>query len=298
MNCCIGIDIGATKTHLRAMEAGRIVDEKITPSQDWRCFDWDKDAHALVKMMGNLDLESPIKAVCIGASGCNEQAECDAFRTALHSYLSCPVKVVSDCELIPPAMGIFDAIGLVCGTGSIAVTRNHHGEMMTAGGWGWVIGDEGSAAGLMREAGRIVSLHLDHGGSRDDPLINRLCQSLNIDSPVKIGTAIHTSGSSANLGAHVPIIFEASKQGSPLAAPVLIEGAKSLVELIERLVERGARARQVVAGGSVITRQHDYASLFLDYFNTCFQGRLQAHICHQPPVQGACTLAERLLPFT
>jgi len=300
MDCTIGVDVGATKTHLRVMEGNRILDDKIVSSQDWRCFDWGRDAQSLAAMIAELDTQSRLGAarlgaVCVGASGCDEQAECDAFHLELQQRLACPVKVVNDSELIPPAIGFFDAIGVVCGTGSIAVTRNHQGEMMTAGGWGWVIGDEGSASGLMREAGRITSLHLDLGGRRDDPLIGMLCQCLGIDSPVKIGVAIHTSGSSANLGQHAPVIFEAAKQGSNLARQVLEEGVMALVELVQRLIDRGATARHVVAGGSVITHQQDYANLFIEHFDKCFQGRLQSHICHHPPVQGACALAERLI---
>jgi len=300
MACCVGIDVGATKTHLRAVAAGiageaRILSEHITPSQNWRRFDWEQDADCLAQMINQLGVQSSIKALCIGANGCDEQVECDIFAAALSRRLGCPVRVVNDSELIPPALGIFEGIGLVCGTGAIAVTRNQKGDMLTAGGWGWVIGDEGSAAGLVREAARLACLHLDLSGARDDPLIDLLCQNFGIDSPVKIGTAIHTSRNSADLGRHAPVIFAAAKQGSRLAAQTLQEGALALVELVQRLHRRGATANHVVAGGSVIVNQPDYASLFLQHFDRCFAGKLQAHICHHPPVQGACALAEKIL---
>ena len=67
-----------------------------------------------------------------------------------------PVQVLNDAELLPAALGLNHQIGLVAGTGSVAVSRSPKTGMLVAGGWGWVIGDEGSAAGLIREAGRAV----------------------------------------------------------------------------------------------------------------------------------------------
>ncbi len=51
-----------------------------------------------------------------------------------------------------PAAGYADGIGVVSGTGSIAVARTAEGRMLAAGGWGWILGDEGSAPALVREA--------------------------------------------------------------------------------------------------------------------------------------------------
>ena len=79
----------------------------------------------------------------------------------IHAHQPFPVRVVNDAELLPAALGLSHEIGLVAGTGSIAVNRTRGGRMLAAGGWGW-IGDEGGA-GLLRER-RGPSHALEIGG--------------------------------------------------------------------------------------------------------------------------------------
>ena len=46
-------------------------------------------------------------------------------------------------------------VGLIAGTGSIAVGRAPDGRTARAGGWGHLIGDEGSAYGVVLDALRL-----------------------------------------------------------------------------------------------------------------------------------------------
>ncbi|RNF33888.1 N-acetylglucosamine kinase [Paracoccus methylarcula] len=292
----LGVDIGGTKTHLRATAPTDGERELILPTAEWRRHDWAKDAQALVRLGSRVADGRPIAAMAVGAHGCDDAQECAAFESALVALAGFPVRVVNDAELIPAAMGVHDGIGVVAGTGSIAVTRNPDGEMLVAGGWGWVIGDEGSASGLVREAARIASLYLDQGGTPDEPLVRLLCESLGIDRTVRLGSAISGSKSAASLGSHAAAVFDAAAAGSVLAQRAIDEGAAALVDLIARLIARGARARKVVAGGGVIRAQPPLADAFLRQISSRFSNRMTARILDGPPVAGACAIARRLRP--
>jgi glucosamine kinase len=290
----IGIDIGGTKTHLRAYEAPDRPRDLILPTADWRERDWDRDAAAVIALAYRLANGTAIAALAVGAHGCDDASECDAFQAAIASRASFPVNVVNDAELLPAALGYENQIGLVAGTGSIAVCRDGRLGMMVAGGWGWVIGDEGSAAGLMREASRAVSLHLDGGGAPSEPLVEALFRALEIPNAARIGSTVAELGGSAALGRHAPLLFEAEARGSHLARRVIRDGARHLVDLVMRLRERGSRATQVVAGGGVIAAQPSLADAFLEEFAVHFAGAMTARIYAGPPVEGACRLAARL----
>ncbi|MFE9743839.1 N-acetylglucosamine kinase [Saccharothrix saharensis] len=71
--------------------------------------------------------------------------------------LRCPMRVITDCEAAF-ATGTASPEGtvLVAGTGSIAARIEHHELVSTAGGYGWLLGDEGSAFWLGREAVRAT----------------------------------------------------------------------------------------------------------------------------------------------
>ena len=57
---------------------------------------------------------------------------------------------------------------LISGTGSIAFGRNEEGDERRAGGWGYLIGDEGSAVWLGLEGLRAAAHHTDGRGAATD----------------------------------------------------------------------------------------------------------------------------------
>jgi glucosamine kinase len=291
----IGIDIGGTKTHLRI--AGRTADrpELVLPTAEWRVRQWDKDAESLLAIARDFAAGAPIAAIAVGAHGCDDQSECDVFKTALAARAGFPVQVVNDAELLPAALGMAHEIGLVAGTGSIAVQRTRSGRMLVAGGWGWVIGDEGSAPGLVREAGRAVARHLESGGAADEPLVRNLFAALEIRSSARIGSAITRCGSATALGRHAPILFQAAEAGSELAHAVIREAGCGLAALIGRLQRQGADAEVVVAGGGVIAAQPLLWASFQEEVATRFAGRITPKLYSGAPVDGACRLVETLI---
>jgi glucosamine kinase len=291
----IGIDVGGSKTHLRVAGGAGDRRDLVLPTAEWRVRQWDKDAEALLAIARSFAAERPIAGLAVGAHGCDDQSECDAFETALATRAGFPVQVVNDAELLPAALGLTHEIGLVAGTGSIAVQRTPGGRMLVAGGWGWVIGDEGSAPGLVREAGRAVARHLESGGAAEEPLVRRLFAALEIRSSARIGSAIARCGSAPALGRHAPIVFEAAAAGSPLADAVIREAGHGLAELIGRLQRQGSEAGIVVAGGGVIAAQPLLWASFSKAVATRFAGRITAKLYTDAPVDGACRLVTRLI---
>jgi len=291
----VGIDIGGTKTHLRS-PVGAAIRDHIVQTNDWRVREWEQDAETLLGMVQRFADGASIASLAIGAHGCDSAEECDAFQQALSRRAGFPVQVVNDAELLPAALGFEHQIGLVAGTGSIAVSRSTDTGMLVAGGWGWIIGDEGSSAGLVREAARAISLHIDKGGSEDEPLVKALLASLGIENAARIGRVLAKQGGAAGLGRHAFSLFDAEAQGSALARAVIIDGARHLVDLVARLKTNGSQATVVVAGGGVIAAQETLAGAFLAELQRRFGGALTAHIYRGPPVDGACRLAARLNP--
>jgi len=292
----VGVDIGGTKTQLRIAGPSDMRRDLVLPTAAWRVRRWDDDAAALLALARDLAAGAPIAAVAVGAHGCDDQSECDAFVTALKSRASFPALVVNDAELLPAALGLPHEIGLVAGTGSIAVNRTREGRMLVAGGWGWMIGDEGSAPGLVREAARAVARHLENGGAQDEPLVRRLLAALEIGSSAQIGRGIARCGTAAALGRHAPMVFEAAEAGSQLADGVVRDGGRELAALIGRLERQGAEATLVVAGGGVIAAQPLLWTAFTEELETAFAGRTTAKLFTGAPVEGACRLAAELMP--
>src|SRR5690606_15683885 len=131
----------------------------------------------------------------------------------------------------------------------LGVCRSGEVDRMGTGGWGGSMGEEGSAASLIREAARAVALHLDRGGTPADPLVYHLFKALEIPSPARIGSRLSSLGNAKEVGQYAHVIFEAADAGSELADAVIREGGRALADLVQRLQLRGSQATKVVAGG-------------------------------------------------
>jgi glucosamine kinase len=90
---------------------------------------------------------------CIGGSGAARPELAAIVRGILAAILPTPIDVVGDMEIAMQA-AFDDAPGVIviAGTGSIAYGRDKIGKTLRAGGWGFEIGDEGSAHWIGRAA--------------------------------------------------------------------------------------------------------------------------------------------------
>jgi N-acetylglucosamine kinase-like BadF-type ATPase len=160
---------------------------------------------------------------------------------------------------------------------------------MTSGGWGWVLGDEGGASGIIREATRAVLAELDWGRPAD-PLISRLLASFDVTGGAELAMALTLSSSAEDWGGHAGEVFAAADEGSPAARRVIDEAGTHLALLVERLLARGVEADQVVAGGAVIRAQPRLRERFLDALQEKCPD-ITVSILDRPPVIGAIALA-------
>jgi glucosamine kinase len=287
-----GIDIGGTKTHLLVSEDGNVVADTVVPTSDWRTWDRAADAAALAALITETAKADPA-AIAVGAHGCDTGPHCTQMESDLGAHLTGKIKVVNDSELLVPAAGFEAGIGVVSGTGSIAVARNGEGEMLVAGGWGWILGDEGSAAALVREAARAIRKSIDLGES-GDPLVAGLMSKLQTDDATKIGRLLNETRGAAVWGSYADAVFDAASQKSPLASRVIEDGAAALARLVGILISRGADASHVVIGGGVVVEQ---PSLFEAFRRAMAEVSPKSEITllRAAPVNGALALARRLL---
>jgi N-acetylglucosamine kinase-like BadF-type ATPase len=285
----LGVDIGGTKTRF-VMATGDTIEREMTvETPSWRTHSHASNAVALSRLVREwLGDDALDWAIGVGAHGCDSTELCDFFAAELGRYFTGAVRVVNDAELLTRAAGLSDGIGVIAGTGSIAVARVG-GQLVTAGGWGWVLGDEGSAAGLVREAARAVLGALDRG-ERLDQLGRRLLESVRVEGGPELALAVSTADSTAWVGSHAEEIFRAADEGSVLAEAVVRRAGAELATLIDRLIGRGVDGRRIVAGGTVILAQPLLREVFVDAV-AARHPESTVQFLDRPPVLGALALA-------
>ncbi|MGQ4387843.1 N-acetylglucosamine kinase [Streptomyces sp. SAS_270] len=290
----VGIDVGGTKTHLRAFAGETCVADHVRPSSGWRPHDPVTAAGWLAALVaGALPAGARPSAVAVGGHACETSRQCTQIRTALHLHFDAPALVVGDAELLVPAAGLHQGVGLVAGTGSVAVGRLADGTPVQVGGWGAVLGDEGGSAGLVREAVRATWAAHDRG-DKPDELAESLLSAFGVDEVPALGAALERATDlSAEWGRHAPAVFAAAEAGSALARDVIAEGGRSLAALVVRLAERGVAVDDVVVAGSAVLAQPAlYGAFTTSLAETLPTARPQP--LRVPPVEGAVALARSL----
>jgi N-acetylglucosamine kinase-like BadF-type ATPase len=305
----VGVDVGATKTHVRVSRDGRLVRDEVIASDGWSETSRLASARWLGPRLQGLVPEHAAAEqsetgsavtppaniqVAVGAHACETPAQAGELAAHLAEFWHAGITVVNDAELVVPAAGLTAGIGVIAGTGSIVVGRHARtGEYMSAGGWGWVLGDEGSASALVRDVVRTLTRRVDAGESvAGDPVLSALLASYQVADLETLVVAMSWDGGVDGWGAHAPVVFDAAAAGSVASIAAIEQGGRDLAEQVDWLHRRGAAGTDVVAAGGVMTRQ----PRLRDAFTAELAQRLpdmRVHLLEQPPVAGALALASR-----
>lgn len=94
-----------------------------------------------------------VARTCVGGSGAARPELAAIVREIVAEIVSTPVDVVGDMQTaLEAAFDTGPGVLVIAGTGSIAYGRDRGGKTFRAGGWGFAIGDEGSAHWIGRSA--------------------------------------------------------------------------------------------------------------------------------------------------
>jgi len=255
----LGIDAGGTKTVcLLANSQGEIVSEGRGPGANLHTageLAVEKVLHAAMEAaIGDRDIIPA--AVCLGIAGVDRDDEEMAVRAIMRriGYKS-RVLVVNDA-LIGLVAGARDEPGIAinAGTGSIVYGRNAKFEAARAGGWGHMIGDEGSGYWIGRESLAAVMRAFD-GRGPETSLTADILSYFNVNDESRLPRIVYDReqprSSVAALG---PIAQRAAEQGDAVAVRILERAAEELVlaarSVATRLEMRGDEFSFYLAGGA------------------------------------------------
>src|SRR5437763_12440566 len=122
----------------------------------------------------------PLQAAWLCVAGIDRSGNYDI----LFPHLQCIAKIVhltNAAELVLSGLPEGVGIALIAGTGTIALGRDRHGTIVRAGGWGHIVGDEGSGYDLGRQCLQAASRAVD-GRGPTTTLVQSLLEHWNLNS--------------------------------------------------------------------------------------------------------------------
>jgi N-acetylmuramic acid 6-phosphate etherase len=205
----------------------------------------------------------PVAAACLGLAGAGRPEEQVIIREwASQVQLAGAVMVTGDTPLLLAA-GTPDGWGaaLVAGTGSMAFVQDREGRTARAGGWGYLLGDEGSGYALTVEALRAIAQATD-GRAPATELMPRFLGRLGLAQPQELIGAVYQGGlDRAALAALAPLVFEAAGAGDRVAEEIIGRGAEQLAAAVAAAARR-LNLEQVplplALAGGVLLASRDY----------------------------------------
>ncbi len=145
------------------------------------------------------------------------------------------------------ALGGPDGIALLAGTGSFAVSYDANGRKTSVGGWGHMLGDEGSGYDIGRRAVRRTLQAMDEGRPVT-ALGQDVLHHYHITNPTQlVHTIYHAGCDRRQMAALCPVVGKRAMQGDTEAADILEEAAAALAQLAGTLFRRLCIAQAPVA---------------------------------------------------
>ena len=200
--------------------------------------------------------------LCCGLAGAGRRQEREAVRVALHlAGVARTIVVVGDAEAaLADAFGDAPGVLVIAGTGSIAWARAEGdavdggagpGAVFRTGGWGQVLGDEGSGYVIGLDAMRRVTRAADgrEPSTSLTPAVLAATACATADDLIRF-TA---SASKADIAALAPAVLQCAQEGDAAAVTVRAAAVDALADLAASAAGRARleHPRIAFAGGLI-----------------------------------------------
>jgi N-acetylglucosamine kinase-like BadF-type ATPase len=303
----IGVDAGGTKTVCYlADQTGTVLAEARGPGAHINAVGSAGVQAILQDVIGAVLAESPgeLTAICLGMAGVDRPGEMGLIRGLLERVVSVRHVVIVNDALVALEAGAPAEAGvvLIAGTGSIAYGRDAHGRAARAGGWGYVLADEGSGYWLGRQALRSVMRQAD-GRGPETALTELLLERYNVSRALELVRTIYSSDlKPAGIASLAATVEAAAAAGDRVAQGIIEMGARELTDAAVSVARRLALSRfpVVLSGGIFRVVHHMRAAVSAEISARLPDARIEP--LSTEPAMGAVRLAlraaagERVLP--
>lgn len=297
----VGLDAGASKTLLRAQgpDCAEPI-ERRGPGANPNRIGLDRATEVLIDLIeGAVQECSDVDwlSVCAGVAGAGRPQEQERLHDALRTALAGPNRTVH-VEVVHDALIALDAaydaasgLIVIAGTGSVVLARTTRDRLLRAGGWGHVLGDDGSGYAIGRAGLRAVAAALD--GGDDTALQSRVCEHWGVEDREGLLELVYQKDLTVQTVA--PLVIDSAADGDAVADEILSSQAARLTEQVGWLLDREEPiAPHITLVGGMLRNGH-YAQRLRRLLRDRFPN-WSVEVLQQEPVVGALRRARRLEP--
>lgn len=231
----LGLDGGATKTISVVLDQDQSVLGRAEAGPSNHQNVGEEAAEGAIRLATQSALEAcdhpPIEAACWGMAGLDRAEDERIIRRMAERVMpEVPVTIVHDSTiaLVGGTRGDRFGVVIIAGTGSIAVAYHPDGDIARSGGWGHLLGDEGSGYDIARRGLNAVTRAAD-GRAPGTSLIEDMINAAGASSVEGLADRIYLeSWGITEIAALAPVVVRAAEQGDSTAHAIMEYAAEEL----------------------------------------------------------------------
>jgi N-acetylglucosamine kinase-like BadF-type ATPase len=168
------------------------------------------------------------------------------------------VAVTNDAEFALAGLGSDPGVALIAGTGSIALGRDMSGRMIQVGGWGHLLGDEGSAYDIGRRAAQAAARAAD-GRGPTTALLQLVLERWGLATPRQMIDHVYLTQEKAPIASLAPGVLALARRGDQVAHAIRRQTCEELAQAAIAAIDSLNVAGPVplILGGGLLIHERD-----------------------------------------
>ena len=256
----VGVDGGGSKTlALVADTQEKILGRGIAGPSNYQVVGQEAACAAIATAIRGARAQIPgeLSALCLGIAGAGRTSDRAMFQAwAEAHYPGIPAVVVHDGQLAlsagtPASWGI----AVLCGTGSLIYGEDPQGRPARAGGWGYLLGDEGSGYAIGLAVLRAVARAADGRGPAT-ALTQAILTHWSLDKPQDLIAHVYRPPlSRTEIAGLTELVADVAERGDQVARELLQAAGEELAQAAWAVASRLALPRPIpcaLAGGVIL----------------------------------------------
>lgn len=305
MSYFIGIDGGGTKTKcVLCNDSLEVIHQTQSGPSNFLTIGTDKVADTIIELINvcctstNISV-SNIQNITIGTTGAGRESDAKKLRDAVVAKAKSigldlnSFNVVSDARIA--LEGSFTGQPgsiLIAGTGSIMFGKDKDGNIHRVGGFGRLIGDEGSGLTMGKKGLNLISKYYDERG-KSTLLTSKVEKQFNISDQSDLIIKVYSD--SFNIQDVAPLVIESANEGDELCNEILDQETNELLLHIMAMKKKlNEEKMKIVFIGGTITTNNSYSNMLREKIKM-FLPDIVIHHSDYPPEIGAVIMAKQKL---
>lgn len=291
MKYYLGIDGGGTKTTAAiADENGNVISKTVGKTINFYAVGMDTARRNLAELIEKTGF-GMYEAAFIGCSALDSRADAQNLNALCGGIINAG-KICMDSDLYVALRSASGNAVAVCGTGSMAIGEKADGSLTVKGGWGHVIGDEGSAYSIAVNALKLCCANCDNGNA--SPLLKSAEEYFGVDSFRKMIDVIYSPDTAKDkIAGFASNVGTLAESGNKEALGIITGEAKAFAQTVIALLKELDECKILTLCGGVFENNGIFRNTFTEAVNLVFP-ETEIRLTDIPPEEGALKAAREL----